>query len=559
MLKFKQYKFSPFILILLLFALPLLNLLTPGLPVTHDGIDHVARIANFYKNLEEGILIPRWAGNLNWGFGHPILMFLYPLPSYATSFFHFLGLNLIDSFKLFFASSFILSGIFMYLWLKEFLGKNAAILGAVLYLFAPYRFIDLYVRGAIGEHAAFVFMPLVLYALYKFNKKNRKQTGNYLRFLLVSISFAGLILSHNAISLMFIPFIIFYTLYLFWEHKSKLKLVVCGLSLFLGFLFSFFFWFPAFMEGKYTLRDIVTQGEYSSRFVNPQDLIFGSWNFGISGQFSVQIGIVHIILVLLAATFVIKQVLKKDKHNLLLLGSLIFLLFSIFLMTPESKFVWDKVTTLQKLQFPWRFLSLIVFLTSLISAIFIAKIKLKDSSKKNLVVGILFFAAIFLTKDFWQAREYKLIPDSFFKTIYNGTTDTGESAPIWSVRFMEKRPKAEIELIEGSASFKKIKRETTHREYEVSVNDRVRIRENTLYFPGWKVYDNGIEVKDVEFQDPKNRGLITFYLDKGEHYLELRFEETKLRTFANLVSGSSIFFAGLMFLILKLRYGKSTK
>ena len=147
----------------------------------------------------------------------------------------------------------------------------------------------------------------------------------------------------------------------------------------------------------------------------------------------------------------------------------------------------------------------------------------------------------------------------FFKTIYNGTTDTGESAPIWSVRFMEKRPKAEIELIEGSASFKKIKRETTHREYEVSVNDRVRIRENTLYFPGWKVYDNGIEVKDVEFQDPKNRGLITFYLDKGEHYLELRFEETKLRTFANLVSGSSIFFAGLMFLILKLRYGKSTK
>ena len=107
MLKFKQYKFSPFILILLLSALPLLNLLTPGLPVTHDGIDHVARIANFYKNLEEGILIPRWAGNLNWGFGHPILMFLYPLPSYATSFFHFLGLNLIDSFKLFFASSFI--------------------------------------------------------------------------------------------------------------------------------------------------------------------------------------------------------------------------------------------------------------------------------------------------------------------------------------------------------------------------------------------------------------------------------------------------------------------
>src|SRR3990167_11183088 len=99
-MRFLKSRGLPLFLVLSASLLPLLNLLTPGLPVTHDGIDHVARIANFYKNLEEGILIPRWAGNLNWGFGHPILMFLYPLPSYATSFFHFLGLNLIDSFKL---------------------------------------------------------------------------------------------------------------------------------------------------------------------------------------------------------------------------------------------------------------------------------------------------------------------------------------------------------------------------------------------------------------------------------------------------------------------------
>src|SRR3989344_7884005 len=100
--QYKQYKVSPFILILLISALPLLNLLTPGLPVTHDGIDHVARIANFYKNLEEGVLIPRWASNLNWGYGHPILMFLYPLPSYATSFFHLLGFSFVDSLKIVF-------------------------------------------------------------------------------------------------------------------------------------------------------------------------------------------------------------------------------------------------------------------------------------------------------------------------------------------------------------------------------------------------------------------------------------------------------------------------
>lgn len=550
----KSRSFFPLLLLFALSLLPLLNLLTPGLPITHDGIDHVARIANFYKNLEEGVLIPRWAANLNWGFGHPILMFLYPLPSYTTSLFHFLGFSLVDSLKLFFAVSYILSGLFMFMWLKEFLDERSAFLGSVLYLFAPYRFVDLYVRGAIGEHAAFVFLPLVLYTLYKLSKAPNKQW-----VMLSSLSFAGLILSHNAISLIFIPFILFYIFYLFWEHKSKAKFIISGFSLFLGLLFSFFFWFPAFAEGKYTLRDIVTSGEYSSRFVDPQSLLYGLWNFGISGQFSVQIGIIHILLVLLATIFVIKQVLKKDKQDLLLLGSFIFLAFSIFLMIGESKFVWDKVTTLQKLQFPWRFLSIVVFLTSLIGAVFVSKIILKNSSKKNFVVGILIFATVFLTKDFWHAKEYKTMADSNFETIYNSTTDTGESAPIWSVRFMEKKPKAEIELIDGLAQFKKISRKTTEHRYLVKVGKPSRIRENTLYFPGWKVYDNGKEVENVEFQDPKNRGLITFYLDSGVHNLELKFEETKLRQFANLVSGLSIFSVVLIFLILKIKHEKNTK
>ena len=72
------------IVLVLIAALPLLPFLHPGLPITHDGADHVARIANFYQNLGEGNLIPRWAGNLNWGYGHPILMFLYPLPSHLA-------------------------------------------------------------------------------------------------------------------------------------------------------------------------------------------------------------------------------------------------------------------------------------------------------------------------------------------------------------------------------------------------------------------------------------------------------------------------------------------
>src|SRR3990167_5350986 len=126
------------LLIIFLGIIPLLDLFHPGLPLTHDGQDHVARIANFYQSLSEGNVVPRWAANLNWGYGHPILMFLYPLPSYIASLFHAIGFSFIDSTKLVFAVSYIASIVTMYLWIRAAWGSVAGFNAAILYGFAPY-------------------------------------------------------------------------------------------------------------------------------------------------------------------------------------------------------------------------------------------------------------------------------------------------------------------------------------------------------------------------------------------------------------------------------------
>src|SRR6266702_2869960 len=112
------------------------DLFHPCMPVTHDGKDHVARIANFYTSLSEGNIIPRWAGNLNWGYGHPILEFLYPLPSYIASFFHLTGFSFIDSTKLVLGIGMVLSGLCMFVWLSDFLGAWPSLIGAAMYEFA---------------------------------------------------------------------------------------------------------------------------------------------------------------------------------------------------------------------------------------------------------------------------------------------------------------------------------------------------------------------------------------------------------------------------------------
>jgi len=523
--------------------IPALSLFHPGLPITHDGQDHVARIANFYQNLSEGNIIPRWAPNLNWGYGHPILEFLYPLPSYIASIFHFAGFSLVDSVKIVFGLAFILSGVFMYLWLREFLGEIGAFTGGILYMFAPYRFVDLYVRGALGEHVAFVFLPLILFFILKSSKEK------YSSLLIVggSLSVTGLVLSHNAISLMFMPIIFLYTLFIFCTtNNKKLQIYQYTSILVLGLGLSAFFWIPAFFEGKYTLRDIVTSSDYSERFLQFKDFIYGEWNYGITGQFTTQIGISHWILTILSLPVALSLHKKKNKFWILTLGSFIIFVLTLFLMHSSSKFIWENISTLQKFQFPWRFLSVTVFVSSLLGGIVLSSL----NKFRFMVFSLLIIAIFLLNKDYWKAQGYLYKPESFYKGIYNSTTDTGESSPVWSVRFMEKAPKAHLELLDGDAKITETKRMSTHHAYNVEVKQKTLFAENTLYFPGWEIRANSNPVK-IEYQNQQYRGIMLFFLDKGNYKIESLYRETKLRAFADAIS-VVVFFNILGFVFFRL-------
>ncbi len=542
----KINKWFLFLLIVLSF-LPVISLFNPGLPITHDGQDHVARIANFYQNLSEGNLIPRWGANLNWGYGHPILEFLYPLPSYIASIFHFVGFSLVDSTKIVFMLGMFLSLPFMYLWLSQFTSKYAALFGAVLYTYAPYRFVEVYVRGDIGENLAFAFMPLVLYFIYKLYKKN-----DYKFAILGGVSLALLILSHNAISLMFTPFIIVYCLYFIWLSKFNKYLILNTLFLILiGFVLSMFFWFPALLEGKYTLRNIVTQGGYVGRFVDLKSIIYGPWSYGGSGQFTVQFGPFQWLAILLSPVTLF--ILKKNKEKYLLSILLVlYTLVSIFLMFPISDFIWSRIIFLQNFQFPWRFLALIVFTTSVLGAYLISVLPKKF---QVYVVALFCILILFLSKDYMKPKDYLYKPESFYTGVYKGTTDTGESAPIWSVRFMEKQPKAYLDVIDGDAQIKELERKSTYHKYQLIVNKPTLFEENTLYFPGWEIKANGTPLS-IQFQNMNYRGVMLFNLSKGTYVVEVSYKETKLRAIADAVSVVILFniLAFLSFRFVKPRF-----
>jgi len=562
--------FKWFALLILLSLFPLLDLLHPGLFDAHDSPDHVARIANFYQNLAEGTIIPRWAGNLNWGYGHPILMFLYPLPSYAASLFHFLGFSLVDATKLVFAVAYIFSGITMYIWMRAAVNEAAGFTAGILYLFAPYRFVDLYVRGAIGEHVFFIWPPLVCYFLMRYFRTHSPTFG-----VAISVSLALMILSHNALSIMFMPFIGIYALWLLFRSYKKNKpfktlntAAGSGAAFVLGLGLSAFFWAPAYFEGKYTLRDIVTKNVLFDRFEPFSRLVYSPWSFGGTGEMSVQVGPVHWLIMLISIVmliFTIKyqrvntrpirqltemadkvkntdQLLKISPPDSIpvLITCLLFFVLSIFLVIEQSAPIYHVITLFQKFQFPWRWLSLSVFVTSVSGGIVIFLMP----QKIRIPMAILIAAtAVLYTIPFWGAKGYIRHPESYYAGVYKGTTDTGESSPYWSVRFMEREPEARMEVIDGEAEITENDRRIRRHSYTVNVlTDSARILENTLYFPGWSVYIDGKKLpeSDLQFQNPNHRGLITFLVPAGRHDVTLMFKETKLRLVSNVISVVSL-------------------
>jgi hypothetical protein len=223
-----------------------------------------------------------------------------------------------------------------------------------------------------------------------------------------------------------------------------------------------------------------------------------------------------------------------QKNMLWIVGLITFIMVgaTLFFMTADSQFIWEKLTILQKFQFPWRLLTLVVFFSAILLALVVNSFKNRLQLNVTLaVVSLLLINNV----NFWHARGYSDHPESYYASVYHGTTDTGESAPIWSVRFMENEPKRSTEIIDGDAVISEELRDSVTRVYVVSAKKDSRVLENTLYFPGWKVRIDGQDAP-VEFQDQRYRGLITYFVPEGKHRVQISFSETKLRIAADLIS-----------------------
>lgn len=522
------------ILILVLSVLIVWPLFLPGYFFHHDDLQ-VMRIFEMKKCFEDFQLPCRWVPDMGYGNGFPLFNYYSALPYYIGAILSY-TLGLINAAKALFFIPLVLGGVSMYFLGQKLFGKNAGFLCAVLFSFAPYRALDLYVRGAVAESFALAIIPLVFYFVLIIADKPSR-----LNIALGSLSLAAFLLSHNIMTMFFMPFIFFWGLVILYFRKwENWKQIIAGLILGIGL--SSFFLLPVFLEKDLVRTETLIQGgsDFRTHFVTVSQLFldrswgYGGSEFGPKDTISFQIGWPLWWFVIVVILFLIFRFRKDLKMSVMALLFLIMFLISIFMSHNKSAFIWEMIGPLQFAQFPWRFLSLSIFSCSLLAGFSVKYLNLRLQS---FLVWIVVLITVFLNWGFFVPRDF-----------YPWINDTNKlQDPLWEIQqkagILDYLPKSayepqgrapnNIEILSGTGWGSNFLVRSNKFSFDLNVSDNSYIQVPVFDFPNWRVYVNG---RLVEHDHNSGLGRIGFTVTPGSYHVRGIFTDTYVRTIGNTLS-----------------------
>jgi hypothetical protein len=411
------------------------------------------------------------------------------------------------------------------------LGSLRAVTLSLIYLMTPYLFLNIFVRGTLGEILAQGLIPWVLVS-YQNLDENKKGLQWY-----HPLPLALLLLAHNFLGILFAVFLIGYLI------LSNMKKSIAIRSLLLSFGLAAFFIVPMIFEKNllYSVAHNFLTFRYDQHFVYWRQFLYGKWDYwysvpGPDDGLSFQLGFAPMVLTLLGMGAIVSQ--KKKK--LVDLYLLVAYVGCLFLMTSRSDFIWRHITILQTVQFPWRLLFMPAILSPLIGSYFLARLK----NPRVLLVTCIAIVSL----GFWNVRNYRR-PIKYlnlteytdlYRLYYNKTSTTfrTEILPQWSGE--NERYKSD-ELLVNSGNMIVNSLSYGPLFIDAEINDKpdpseARVTLLRNFYPGWKLTVDG--GKSVELK-PDGDGMITFTPALGVHHYRLQMHETPLEAMSDLVSLSS--------------------
>jgi hypothetical protein len=562
-----------YIWVLLLAVLAVLPLFRSGYLDSHDGLFHLYRLAAVDRAFTAGVFYPRWFPDFAFGYGHPVLNYYSPLTYFVAQGIHMLGPGYILSIKLTFALGIIASALAMYLYGKEIVGRYPGLLATVAYTYFPYRLADTYLRGALAESFAFVFLPLCLWAMHRIFTK-----GRALDVLLLALSYGGLVVTHNLTALIFTPVLLGYLLLLWCLTGRGRSALLALLSLAIAVCLDAFYWLPVLLETRYVgLAANLGSPGYQRHLAPLPDFVSLSPVFSylpdLGGGYDnpfYPLGLIYAAVIVAPVGVLIWLIRRRGDERAgevegiwraafwHLVFFLVVTLASILMMLTYSLPLWQLAQpVLASLQYPWRFMALtslgLAMLTGFVfwptewgAAAFTRRPLLWHALGLGLLLAFMVHGLVDLPAQPLALSDAEVTVKRMWEEDFTarqiGATWTAEYVPIWvkADRSVVGLPPPNLEAFDPrDLSPEEIPAVVLGEQGLLSSRMRVNsargfpMRFHAFYFPGWKAYIDGEEVPAFPSGE---LALLTITVPEGEHEVLVQFEDTAPRLVGNVVS-----------------------
>lgn len=528
-------------------------------PYTHDGENHLARFANYKVAVREGQIPPRFAPNLLNHYGYPVFNFNYPLANIISLPFSALRFHYELTFKLILFGSLVLGGLGVFVWMRNLSINLTAktnnqtdfqlwpiLLALGTYYSAHYLTNAIIFRGSIGEVMAYGLFPWLMAWV----------TKPSLQPLYILI-WAGFFLSHNLMA--FFGTLILFVIAGHWliSYRPKFRQLLSYILIpALGFGLSLWFWLPAVFE-----LDLVAAGSSelitaaTNHFPTLRQLLFAPLEFGFSypgtiDSLGFSLGAVQWVLLMLFGLLLWRPLSNKykfDKLNLYFLMSVGLVLLQLSVFRP----IWQGLSLLQLLQFPWRLNFFISILVVPLAYFLINKVS-RRTQKLLIFLIIIQLAIIFRFKPVDQFSRNNVDYEAYTQS----TTTQNENTPR-SFKYLliaDWQPTAQI--IQGSGTVAVELWKGSSRRYQLTLDQPSVIVEPTAYFLGWESTVVSILSNDAQsartkleyIDDDQILGRIAYALPAGVYEVTTVFtQNTPARISGNFLSFLSLVLSVLYF------------
>lgn len=466
-----------------------------------DGIQHICRIIGTEQTLADKQFLPMIMSNLCNNFGYSWNIFYSPLTAYMSVVLRIFNFSYVNCLKLCMFVIVLLSGLTMYkLTLRITKNKKLATLASIIYILAPYRITDMYIRTALAELASFIFIPIVFEGLYIIVNEEKKSYK-------LALGAAGLILTHQVIA-MYTAIICFaYLIVFFKKLKSKTVLKNIGVNLSFCLLMTAFYWVGLLQHYFSTSYEVFVPG----RMEREEVLIFYKAKFSQLFITSSEQTMIYAIGLLSVIGLVLTPIAYKKVPEEYKKTYMFFLITGVILIGMTlSIFPFEKLPqALTMLQFTFRLFTFTSFFFAFVVATNFA-ILIKDF--KTLDIVVLLTISILLLVPYKSKLDFNLKDNE--ERLINGvriTENTGRvhagmasmeylpTKAFKNLKYIANRKDEVIVLDNDEAVISDYTKQASNMNCKISnINKETTIELPYIYYLGYRVYANGQEIKYTE-------------------------------------------------------------